>query len=431
MAESNGWVNLGAAFGGDSEKSYQEGLALGAKTEDALAQARERVEKNAARARMETDLRATGVDANTAKAASTALTAGASLTDPIQLMLKNQEFGFRAKAGDPNVPLDIGQRALLGVASGPVDPIYKVGNRAYNKFQTPDNVEDLGAVFGGDGGQSSFVQNATALGVLKDGQVADANRDGVVNDIDRAIAYEVLRNTDYTLDKGGVQERGSGNLFGDPRGTIPRPGAPGATAAPPGATVNEVASNAAQIAASKEAGQMAGRNAAGLESTLATIDKFDQDIDNFLSKPGFKGLYGNIQGTDVGKMVMGLLDEDVADARGAFDSLGGEAFLASIQKMRGFGQLSNQEGAKVQTALTRALDSRISEADAKRAWQEVKLHLAELKRVAALESQVATPGTAPAAPAAGTGHQPVGTTKVLGGKKYVKTAQGWMEDDGT
>lgn len=423
----DGWANLGAAFGGDSEKSYQEGLALGAKTEDALAQARERVEKNAARARLSTDLRAMGMKENDARAASTALTAGADLTDPIQAMLKGQEFDFRAKAGDPNVPLDEGNRALLGVASGPVEPIYKVGNRAFNKFDTPENIDDLGAVFGGDGGQSSFIQNATALGVLKDGQLADANRDGVIDDTDRAIAYEVLRNTDYTLDKGGVQERGSGNLFGDPRGRIALPGAaPGASAAPPSATPEEVAANAARIAAAKEQGQMAGRNAGGLQSTLATIDKFDQDIDSFLSKPGFKGLYGNIQGTEAGKMVMGLADADVADARGAFESLGGEAFLASIQKMRGFGQLSNQEGAKVQTALTRALDSRISEADAQRAWAEVKLHLAELKRVAAIEAQVATPTQAPQA-----GGQPVGAVKMLNGKKYVKTAQGWMEDDGT
>lgn len=400
---ADGWANLGAAFGGDSEKSYQEGLALGAKTEDALAQARERVESNAAKARAETDFVAMGMPRNQARAAATALTAGANIQDPISAMLKSQEFDFRAKAGNPDVPLDIGQRSLLGVAGTPVEPIYKVGDRAFSKFETPADVADLGAVFGGDGGSSSFIQNATALGVLKDGQVADANRDGTVNDIDRAIAYEILRNTDYTLDQGGVQQRGSGNLFGDPRGTIKPPGAaPGATAAPPSASVEQVASNAAQIAAAKEGGQIAGRNAGGLESAVSAIDEFDQSIDTLLGMPGYRGLYGNLQGTEAGKMVGGLLDADIANARGMHETLGGKAFLASIQQMRGYGQLSNQEGAKVQVALTRALDTRLDEAESKRAWAEVKIRLAELKRVAAVEAQIRPAPTAtPAATAPG------------------------------
>lgn len=410
----DGWANLGAAFGGDSEKSYQEGLALGAKTEDALAAARERVEKNAARARLESDLVANGTPRNAARAASTALTAGAGLTDPIQMMLKQQEYDFRAKAGDPSVPLDIGQRSLLGVASGPVDPIYKVGNRAFNKFQTPDNVEDLGAVFGGDAGQSSFIQNARALGVIDEtGRVGDGNHDGVVDDRDRALAYEILRNTDKLFDKGGVPEIYSGNPFATgPRmagappqgptaaGPTSAASAPAAAPVRPLAGVQEVAANTGAIAAAKEQGQAVGRNAAGLQSTNATLDKFNQDIDTLLTSPGFKGLYGNLQGTGVGKAVMGVADQDVANARAQFDTLGGEAFLASIQKMRGFGQLSNQEGAKVQTALTRALDSRISEADAQRAWGEVKQHVAELKRVAAIEAGQAQ-GTAPVAPDGG------------------------------
>lgn len=412
----DGWEQLGAAFGGDSEKSYQEGLALGAKTEDALASARERVERNAARARMGAHLHAAGVDENTANAAATALTAGADLTDPIQLMLKNQEFGFRAKAGDPNVPLDEGQRALLGVASGPVEPIYKIGNRAFNKFETPQNIEDLGATFGGDTGSSAFMQSARAFGLL--------NPDGSISPENRALAYEILRNTDKAFDVGGVPMIRSGNPFGAPGGAV-QPAVPlsappqGAQAAGPTAAASaptaaplanadQVAANAAVIASAKERGQIAGRNAAGLESTNATIDKFDKDIDTFLSMPGFKGLYGNLQGTDAGKMVTGLLDQDVANARAAFDSLGGEAFLASIQKMRGFGQLSNQEGAKVQTALTRALDSRLSEAEAQRAWREVKTHLAELKRVAATESQL----PAPAGASGGDGWQTINGVRI-------------------
>lgn len=429
----DGWANLGAAFGGDSEKSYQEGLALGAKTEDALAQARERVEKNAARARLATDLRAMGMKENDANAASTALTAGGGITDPIQAMLKGQEFDFRAKAGDPNVPLDEGQRALLGVASGPVEPIYKVGNRAFSKFDTPENVDDLGAVFGGDGGSSAFIQNAGAFGLIgPDGQITN-----------KALAYEILRNTDKLFDVGGVPTIRSGNPFAaspmapaagsPPQGPLAAGPTPAASAPPaaPLASVDQVARNKGTIAAATEQGQAQGRNAAGLESTMQSINDFEKAVDGFLTMPGYKGLYGNWQGTEAGKAVGGLLDADIADARGAHNTLGGKAFLASIQRMRGFGQLSNQEGAKVETALTRALDTRLSEDESKRAWEEVKLTLQELKRVAAIEAGQGMRPAAPAAPAAPTGGQPVGAVKMLGGKKYVKTAQGWMEDDGT
>jgi len=417
----DGWANLGAAFGGDSEKSYQEGLALGAQTENALAQARQRVEQNAARARMEQDLIATGLGRNEARAASTALSAGAGLTDPISLLLKNQEFGFRAKAGDPNVPLDEGQRALLGVAPGPVEPIYKVGNRAFNKFETPANIDDLGAVFGGDsGGSSAFIQSARAFGLLEP--------DGSIRPENRALAYEILRNTDKAFDVGGVPNIYSGNPYGAPgprgvtpvgappqgpqaAGPSPATSAPGPTARPL-ASVADVAANKGTIAAATEQGQAQGRNAAGLESYFSTVDKFGSEIDKFLEMPGFDSAYGNWQGTDLGAAVTGLGSQDAANAQAQLGVLKGQAFLANIQKMRGFGQLSNMEGGKVEGAYTRAINARIGSEEARQAWAEVKTHLAELKRVAAIEAGQAPSGAAPAAPADAGGWQTINGVRI-------------------
>lgn len=418
-------TKLGLSLGGDSEQAYEEGRYTGAKTEAALAEARERVNKNAAQSRAKDDFVKAGFPEHVAQAMATAQTAGGSFKDPLDALLKNQEYGFRAQAGDPNVPLDVGQRALLGVTNAPVEPLYKVGGGYGNKFDSAAGVTPLGPSAGMDGGASAFIQSARAFGLIEP--------DGSIKPENRALAYEVLRNTDKAFDVGGVPMIRSGNPYGAP-GHAVTPAAPGATpvAAPPPAVtpladVGSVASNKGQIAAAVEQGQAQGRNAAGLQSTVATIDKFDQDIDRFLKQPGFDSLYGNIQGTEAGKAVTGFLDQDVANARADFDTLGGEAFLASIQKMRGFGQLSNQEGLKVQTALTRALDSRIGSPEARAAWAEVKKHMSELKRIAAIEAGQNQNGAPHAAAAAA----PAGETKMIGNRKFVKVNGQWMEDDGT
>src|ERR1041385_9065188 len=124
---ANGFEALGAALGGDSEKSYQEGLLLGAKTEDAMAAARERVTKNRAQMVLESSLTANGWDPKAAKAAATTLQAGGNLGDVFAAQLKNQEFGFNQQIADPNVPLDTAQRLVLTKSTNPVEPFYKVG----------------------------------------------------------------------------------------------------------------------------------------------------------------------------------------------------------------------------------------------------------------------------------------------------------------
>ncbi len=405
---ATGLEKLGMAFGGTSEEAYQEGRALGAKTEEALANARRRVMENDALARGRQTLIASGVPESEADAAYTALTAGGKLDDPIQIMLKSQERDFRTGIADPSTPFSQANRLAMAIDAKPTDRFQKVGGGYDDRFDEA-GIQPLGDMVGDSGGgESAGIQALRAFGYLgPDGRVAPGRE---------ADAFDLYRDTTRNVDAGGVPLQTTNNPF--------RRGAPTVVAPLP-----TVAANAGGIKAASEQGAAVGRNAAGLESTNATIDKFTTDIDSFLAMPGVSDLYGNLQGTDVGKMFGGVLDQDVANARGAIETLGGEAFLASIQKMRGFGQLSNQEGAKVQTALTRALDTRIDESAARIAWAEVKKHMAELKRVAAIEAgqngiaQTAVPpaGQAPVA----------GATKVVGGKTYVNVNGQWFEDDGT
>jgi hypothetical protein len=404
---ATGFEILGAALGGDSEEAYQEGRAVGAKTEEALANARRRVMENDALARGRSTLIASGVPEAEADAAYTSLQAGGKLDDPIQMMLKQQEFGFRKTAGDPLTSITNANAALRGVSNGPVDRYQKVGAGADDRFDEA-GLQPLGDMAGDPGGGTSAgMQALKAFGFI------DPVTNRVVPGKEEA-AFNLYRDTTKNVDAGGVPLQTQNNPFSTLGPQVIAP-------------VEQVAANTGAIKSASEQGSAIGRNAAGLESTNATIDKFTNDIDQFLAKPGYTGLYGNYQGTELGKGVMGLADQDVADARAAIETLGGEAFLASIQKMRGFGQLSNQEGVKVQTALTRALDTRISEPDSRAAWAEVKKHMAELKRVAAIEAGQG--GQQPAAPAAAA--PAAGPVKMIGGKKYVNVNGQWFEDDGT
>ncbi len=424
---------LGAALGGDSEKSYEEGRALGAKTEEALANARRRVMENDALARGRSTLVAAGVPEAQADAAYTALQGGGKLDDPIQLMLKGQEFDFRKTAGDPNTTPGNANAALRGVASGPVEPLYAVGAHGYaNKFSDTDTVTPLpgGAGGGSGGGVSATMQFLRARGVLDDsGNI----RPGWEN-----YAAHVLHPTTKSVVVNGVPTMVSDNPEQyAPGATAPsRPSAPGAAPAPaaaptasvvatPLSTTASEATAAGQIAAGKAQGEAQGKNAASLPTALNTIDTFSKDIDNLVASPGFDTIYGARVGTGPGQAIATFASQDAADAAGLRSKVNAEAFRASISSMRGLGQLSNAEGEKVQAALTTLANPHLSPVAARAAAQQLKAHLAELRRVAQVE---ANQGGAPAA-IAPTGPAPI--VKMIGGKKYVQQNGQWFEDDGT
>lgn len=373
-------AGLGTALGGNSELDYEKGRALGANTEDALAQARRRVMENDALARGRQTLISSGVPEAQADAAYTALQAGGKLDDPIQLMLKNQEYGFRNTAGNPATSAGDANAALRGVASGPVEPLYKLGGNYASKFGDTDAVTPLPGGESG-GGTSAGMQALKAFGFI------DQKTGGIVPGRE-ADAFDLYRDTTRNVDAGGVPLQTSNNPF---RREGPHTIAPAA----------QVAANTGEITAAKEQGSAMGKNAASLPTALNTIDTFAADIDNLTASPGFDSIYGARVGTNAGQAVTTFVSQDAANAAGLRNKVNAEAFRASINSMRGLGQLSNAEGAKVQAALTTLADPHLSPEAARAAAAQLKLHLADLKRVA--QQEAGQGGQQPTAPVATAG----------------------------
>ncbi len=426
---------LGTVLGGDSETSYEQGRALGAKTEEALANARRRVMENDALARGRQTLVASGVPEPQADAAYTALQAGGKIDDPIQLMLKGQEYNFRQTAGNPNTSPGDANAALRGVSNGPNEPLYKLGGGYASKFGDTDTITPLpaGAQGAEGGGTSSAMQYLRAAGAIgPDGQV----RPGW-----EKFAWRVQNPTQKTVMVGGVPTLVTDNPWEDPGAAPPGIGAPAPGIAPPRpsmhaqpiATPEQVASNEAATAGAKATAEAQGKNLASLPTALSTIDTFSKDIDNLVASPGFDTIYGARVGTGIGQNIATFASQDAADAAALRGKVNAEAFRASINSMRGLGQLSNAEGEKVQAALTTLANPKLSPEQARVAAQQLKERLAQLKHVAQIEAGQGVAPQASAAPAAApAAAAPI--VKMIGGKKYVKTGPGptdWAEDDGT
>ncbi len=351
----DGWKNLGAAFGGDSEKSYQEGMLTGAQTENALAQAAERVAKNKARLQLADQLEAAGIPRTTAEASAGALTAGGNLGDVVTMRDKQQEYDFRARAGDPNTPIGDAQRAMLAVSSGPTEPLYKVGNGYANKFDNNPSITPLGDAVGG-GGDSATVQALRAFGLLgPDGRVLPGKEE---------LAFNIMRNTERTVDLGNVPGRVSANPFSANPGV-----------AVPVTPTSTVAANTAETARAKEVGTGTGKAQMAAGGDLAEVNKLRNTITNFRKMPGFAGAYGNIQGQPVVRSAAGLLDQDIADAQATLTNLDSQTFGIAIDTMKGLGALSNAEGSRVTSAFTVATNPLVSERVANAAWDEVLYYL--------------------------------------------------------
>jgi hypothetical protein len=155
------------------------------------------------------------------------------------------------------------------------------------------------------------------------------------------------------------------------------------------------------VARATEVGKGTGEAQLGLEDTLADINKLRTNVNNFLAAPGFKSVYGNVQGQPGVRGVLGVADQDIADAQASLKNLDAQTFGIAIQKMRGLGQLSNAEGMKVTDAFTRATNPTISETEAGVAWNDVLdgLDLAEA-RAKRRARPLAPASPAPAAAAA-------------------------------
>lgn len=124
--------------------------------------------------------------------------------------------------------------------------------------------------------------------------------------------------------------------------------------------------------AAKTAGEAQGANQAGLEDSLADINKMRGDINNLITAPGFDAIYGLQGAVNPKNYIPGT---DAANAQARRQTLSAESFGIAIQKMKGLGGLSNAEGAKVTDAFTRATNPKISAEEARQAWDEVNIYL--------------------------------------------------------
>lgn len=284
-----GFELLGEALAGPSEKAFQEGRFIGARTEDALAEAQRRVDENRARETLASSLESV-LPPQVARASADALRAGANLGDVIQMLGRQQEQGFRATAGsaDPNVGAAERNRALFGVASGPVQTLEPVGSRGFTDILAPEKgVMPLGDELIGGGGDAAAIQILRAFGQLDEsGRVRDPAR-----------AFDIMRTTQRVIDEGGVPSVISANPFaGRPPGAPPSAVPPGAPAAvPPGApaavpagappsavpvsSAERVAQNVSTIEAAKIAGRGTGEARADLPKFAAQWRNTVQEAD--------------------------------------------------------------------------------------------------------------------------------------------------------
>jgi hypothetical protein len=400
-----GFADIGALAGmpANNELSYQKGLALGANTQNAMQQARERVRQNQAFEQLNGLADELGIP----PAMVTAMQAGINPQQISGAAKDIQESGFRTHVVDPTTGANQTQRYLAALAPGSfAQPFDKVGGGYASKLDPETGIVPLppGAHESG-GGISAQIQLLTALGLIDDtGRITDPK-----------LAMANLREMNHFGDAGGVPIVTNTNPYGSPdaavapaaapglgnelappppvAGPAPAPVVPASTKAPvaPAAAsqvvpTSQAAQNVAALAAAKEVGQAQGTKAAALPSTINTLGNFSTAIDDLTKQKGFDSIYGHIQGTAIGQKVTKLLDQDAANASAARDTLKSDAFTVAIQKMRGLGQLSNMEGQKVETALTRMFDPQISPAEARKAAQELKLSLANLERVARQEA---------------------------------------------
>lgn len=388
----SGFALLGNALGGTSEKSYQEGLALGANTQNALAQARARVDENTAKQGLADVLgKLPGISPDVAAAVSTTLRAGGNPTDALLVMLKNQEYGFRAKAGDPNVPVDQGNRALLGVASGPVEQFYQVGGGYADKFNSGAGITPLGDALGGEGGGSAAgMQYARSLGLV------DA-RDRVIPGKE-ADFYDVVHPTGRLVNEGGVPGRTDFNPYRRP-GAVPTaaPPAPGVAppaAAPPAAPAltplsdaARVGANEAEIERQKTIGRERGQQFAQLPQAQATLRNQTINADAVISQiDKALGTTDWWSAGPAGYALRGLAWTDAGSLQRAVDVIKANTGFQQLQQMRsenatgaGLGQIAVQELTYLQAALGN-LDTAQDADELAKALNEVKRRYSGFKK---------------------------------------------------
>jgi len=155
----------------------------------------------------------------------------------------------------------------------------------------------------------------------------------------------------------------------------------------------------AAAAAARSSGAATGQKQAGLASHLNAIESMRLTAQNLANAPDRGSIYGK---SAVFNPVSTKMLEGAANAETIREQLGSQGFLASIQQMRGLGQLSNAEGLKVQTALQRLTNPWLPDTMFETAYNELMGALDRLKVVAQQEAAAVPNAMAPgASPSAG------------------------------
>lgn len=374
-----GWDQLGAALTGNdagNELAYARGASISANTQNALAEARERVAKNQAREVLGSQLTAAGLPQNIANASATGLSAGAGLGDVLGMLGKQQEQTFRADAANPDTPFPVANRRLMGVASGPVERFASAGE---------------GLI------QDKFSDAAPVTSALGDALI-DQRHAAAALDNERRTNPAAFRTTTAVPGGGkivqvggvpfvfkGMNEDGTPNMvaLADVKTVTDNIGAT------TGAKVEATGGAKATIAAKT-----------GLPGIENDIDNMVSNINNLLSAPGFDRNYG------VTGAFPSIPGGDAANAAALRDQVSSQSFQVSIQKMRGLGALSDAEGKKVQAAFTAAAEPGLSAPVARDRYKVALAQLENLRTIARQEAGGnfnALPSPNAAAPAAQAG----------------------------
>lgn len=360
-----GFEDIGAALVGNeggNALQYAKGLQYGAATQNALAQARERVAKNLARENLDKSLTALVPDANQRRGYVALIQ---SDVDPGQLanaQLRQNELTTRQGILNPEMTDDQRQLSLLSLASGPVKPFEAAGEGLVQNILHPSQ--------------------GTKVTSLGDALIDQRTQSARLDEEKRLHPERFQTANPFVVTPGGVF-------------TKTPPATPGAapslskTVGPDGKPIDyakgvgEVAG--ARAGAAKEAALRAASRVA-LPGRINDLAQFNTNLDNFLKAPGFNSIYGNLAGTELGQTATSLISQDAANAMAARDTLKSQGFTVAIQKMRGLGQLSNAEGLKVEAAMSRLFNPKISPEDAQLAAAELKAALANLENTARTEA---------------------------------------------
>jgi hypothetical protein len=142
--------------------------------------------------------------------------------------------------------------------------------------------------------------------------------------------------------------------------------------------------------------QRAEKADAGKAETQAGVDRIavmglrdgQERVKKLIGHAGFKGIYGpfGAMGINMGAKPTNLMNQDELNAMALLDQIGGEAFLTGIQKMRGTGPVSENEGKRVAAAVTSLMNRMQSPAAAEAAAAEFMASMAALEQAYMKES---------------------------------------------